>query len=171
MLVVEGVDVIIMCQLFLVSDSVCLVFQVESDIEWIKVVIIVICNICGEMCILLGKVLDVYLYNGKDIDCECLVVNYNFMCWFVKLECIIWLNVEDFVLVFVIGLVGDMEILVLMVGLIDKDVEIECLGKEIDKLCKEVVCGESKLCNFNFVDKVFDEVVVKECEKLDDYCL
>ncbi|MBG13266.1 MAG: valine--tRNA ligase [Alcanivorax sp.] len=165
----EGADATIMRQPFPVSDSERLDPQAESDIEWIKAVITVIRNIRGEMRIPPGKALDVYLHNGKDIDRERLAANHNFMCRLAKLERITWLNAEDSAPASATGLVGDMEILVPMAGLIDKDAEIERLGKEIDKLRKEVARGESKLRNPNFVDKAPDEVVAKEREKLDDH--
>lgn len=165
----EGADATIMRQPFPVSDHERLDPQAESDIEWIKAVITVIRNIRGEMRIPPGKALDVYLHNGKDIDRERLAANHNFMCRLAKLERITWLNAEDSAPASATGLVGDMEILVPMAGLIDKDAEIERLGKEIDKLRKEVARGESKLRNPNFVDKAPDEVVAKEREKLDDH--
>lgn len=165
----EGADATIMRQPFPVSDSARLDPQAESDIEWIKAVITVIRNIRGEMRIPPGKALDVYLHNGKDIDRERLAANHNFMCRLAKLERITWLNAEDSAPASATGLVGDMEILVPMAGLIDKDAEIERLGKEIEKLRKEVARGESKLRNPNFVDKAPDEVVAKEREKLDDH--
>jgi valyl-tRNA synthetase len=165
----EGADATIMRQPFPVSDGERLDPQAESDIEWIKAVITVIRNIRGEMRIPPGKALDVYLHNGKDIDRERLAANHNFMCRLAKLERITWLNAEDSAPASATGLVGDMEILVPMAGLIDKDAEIERLGKEIDKLRKEVARGESKLRNPNFVDKAPDEVVAKEREKLDDH--
>ena len=165
----EGADATIMRQPFPVSDHERLDPQAESDIEWIKAVITVIRNIRGEMRIPPGKALDVYLHNGKDIDRERLAANHNFMCRLAKLERITWLNAEDSAPASATGLVGDMEILVPMAGLIDKDAEIERLGKEIEKLRKEVARGESKLRNPNFVDKAPDEVVAKEREKLDDH--
>ena len=165
----EGADATIMRQPFPVSDHERLDPRAESDIEWIKAVITVIRNIRGEMRIPPGKALDVYLHNGKDIDRERLAANHNFMCRLAKLERITWLNAEDSAPASATGLVGDMEILVPMAGLIDKDAEIERLGKEIEKLRKEVARGESKLRNPNFVDKAPDEVVAKEREKLDDH--
>ncbi|QVL42336.1 MAG: valine--tRNA ligase [Alcanivorax sp.] len=165
----EGAAATIMRQPFPVSDSERLDPQAESDIEWIKAVITVVRNIRGEMRIPPGKALDVYLHNGKDIDRERLAANHNFMCRLAKLERITWLNAEDSAPASATGLVGDMEILVPMAGLIDKDAEIERLGKEIDKLRKEVARGEGKLRNPNFVDKAPDEVVAKEREKLDDH--
>ncbi|HEX5676752.1 MAG TPA: valine--tRNA ligase [Alcanivorax sp.] len=159
----------IMRQPFPVSDSQRLDPEAERDIEWIKAVITVVRNIRGEMRIPPGKALDVYLHNGKDSDRERLTANHNFMCRLAKLERITWLNAEDSAPASATGLVGDMEILVPMAGLIDKDAEIERLGKEIEKLRKEVARGESKLRNPNFVDKAPDDVVAKERGKLDDH--
>ena len=164
-----GASATIMRQPFPVSDNARLDPQAERDIDWIKAVITVVRNIRGEMRIPPGKSLDVYLHNGKDSDRERLAANHNFMCRLAKLERITWLNTEDSAPASATGLVGDMEILVPMAGLIDKDAEIERLGKEIEKLRKEVARGEGKLRNPNFVDKAPDEVVAKEREKLDDH--
>ena len=164
-----GPSATIMRQPFPVADSERLDPGAESDIEWIKAVITVVRNIRGEMRIPPGKSLDVYLHNGKDSDRERLTANHNFMCRLAKLEGITWLNAEDSAPASATGLVGDMEILVPMAGLIDKDAEIERLGKEIEKLRKEVARGEGKLRNPNFVDKAPDDVVAKEREKLDDH--
>jgi len=164
-----GPSATIMRQPFPVADSERLDPRAESDIEWIKAVITVVRNIRGEMRIPPGKSLDVYLHNGKDSDRERLTANHNFMCRLAKLEGITWLNAEDSAPASATGLVGDMEILVPMAGLIDKDAEIERLGKEIEKLRKEVARGEGKLRNPNFVDKAPDDVVAKEREKLDDH--
>lgn len=63
---------IIMLQLFLQYD----VFQVDEvvlvDIEWLKQVIVVVCNICVEMNIVLGKLLELLLC-GCSVDVECCV--------------------------------------------------------------------------------------------------
>lgn len=67
------------------------------------------------------------------------------------------------------ALVGDMEILVPMAGLIDKDAETARLNKEIEKLEKEVSRTQGKLNNEKFVGKAPAEVVQKEKDKLADY--
>ena len=63
------------------------------------------------------------------------------------------------------SLVDQMEILVPMAGLIDKDAETSRLHKEIDKLQKDLARIEGKLSNPKFVDKAPAEVVDKEREK------
>ncbi len=60
------------------------------------------------------------------------------------------------------ALVGTMEILVPMAGLIDKDAEIARLSKESAKLELDITKTEGKLSNAAFVDKAPAEVVEKE---------
>ncbi len=64
------------------------------------------------------------------------------------------------------ALVDDLEILVPMAGLIDKDAELSRLAREIDKLQKELSRIEGKLQNSAFVDKAPAAVVEKEREKM-----
>ena len=143
--------------------------QAEQDIAWIKAVITAIRNIRGEMRIPPSRTLDVYLHNGKDEDQRRLQANHNFLCRLAKLDSISWLNADDSAPASATSLVGDMEILVPMAGLIDKDAEIDRLTKEVDKLRKEVGRAEGKLKNPAFVDKAPEAVVTKEKAKLDDY--
>ena len=159
----------IMLQPYPAADNDLIDVQAEQDIEWIKAVITAVRNIRGEMRIPPGKSLEVYLHNGKDSDQARLDANHNFLCRLARLDSITWLKPEDSAPASATGLVGDMEILVPMAGLIDKNAEIERLGKEIEKLRKEVGRGEGKLRNPNFVDKAPEAVVSKEREKLDDH--
>jgi valyl-tRNA synthetase len=66
------------------------------------------------------------------------------------------------------ALVGEMEILIPMAGLIDKDAELARLQKAADKLEKDVARTEGKLNNQNFVGKAPAEVIDKEKAKLAD---
>jgi len=159
----------IMLQAFPASDASKIDEEAETGAEWVKAVISAVRNIRGEMGIPLGKALPVYLHNGKDSDKALLDANRSFLSKLAKLESITWLNAEDSAPASATALVGDMEILVPMAGLIDKDAEIERLSKEIDKLRKEVGRAEVKLKNPKFVDKAPQAVVDKEKAKLDDY--
>ena len=64
------------------------------------------------------------------------------------------------------ALVGKMEILIPLEGLIDKDAEIARLDKEISKLDKIIKQSAGKLSNENYVAKAPADVVAKEREKL-----
>ncbi len=137
----------------------------EDDIHWIKQVVIAARNIRGEMDISPGKKLPVYLHNGTDSDLNRLKSYEPFLTNLAKLERITWLS-DETPPVSATQLVGDMEVLVPMAGLIDKDAESQRLQKEIDKLDKEIVRLEGKLCNEKFISKAPAEVVEKEKEKL-----
>lgn len=66
------------------------------------------------------------------------------------------------------AVVGDIELLVPMTGLIDVKAESAHLQKEIKKLSKGLARIEGKLNNPKFVDKAPAEVVAKEKDKLTD---
>jgi valyl-tRNA synthetase len=143
--------------------------QAEADVRWLRGVISAIRNIRGEMRISPATELTVYLHNGSDEDKTRLEQNRRYLCKLAKLESIIWLQESDSAPPSATQLVGQMEILVPMAGLIDKQAELDRLGKEIAKLKQEVSRIESKLKNPGFADKAPAEVVAKEQSKLDDY--
>ncbi|HBA33379.1 MAG TPA: hypothetical protein DCZ12_04505, partial [Gammaproteobacteria bacterium] len=64
------------------------------------------------------------------------------------------------------ALVGDLEILIPLAGLIDKDAELARLQKEMDKLDKDAGRIQNKLANENFVARAPEAVVEKERQKL-----
>jgi valyl-tRNA synthetase len=57
------------------------------------------------------------------------------------------------------ALVGEMQILIPLAGLIDKDAEIARLSKEIEKIEKNLAGVESRLNNPAFVEKAKPEVI------------
>ncbi|MNZ39764.1 Valine--tRNA ligase [compost metagenome] len=64
------------------------------------------------------------------------------------------------------ALVGDMQVLVPMAGLIDKGAELARLDKEIQRLDGEVKRVGGKLANEGFVAKAPADVIDKERAKL-----
>jgi len=141
----------------------------EADIEWIKRVIEGIRNIRGEMNIAPSKALSVLMRNGSDKDQQRLLENMAFLQKLAKLESVTWLQVGDEVPMSATALVGDMEVLVPMAGLIDKDAELARLQKEIDKITKELGKIQGKLSNDSFIAKAPVAVVEKEKEKQADF--
>jgi len=143
--------------------------QATRDIEWLKGVIIAVRNIRAEMNIAPGKPLDVLLTKGQPEDAERLEQNRRFLAKLAKLESVTWLaNPEDAPLS-ATQLVGDMEVLVPMADLIDKDAELARLAKEIEKQDKLIGGIEKKLGNEGFIAKAPDAVIEKERGKLAEY--
>ena len=137
----------------------------NADIEWLKSFIVGVRNIRGEMNIPPGKALPVLVRNGSDNDKSRLDNNAPFLTQLAKLDSITWLSEGDNAPVAATSLVGSMEILVPMAGLIDQEAELKRLTKEIEKLDKDLARIRGKLSNAAFVDKAPADVVAKERAK------
>ena len=142
--------------------------QAITDVEWLKGVIEGVRNIRGEMNISPAKSVPLYFANGSDNDQRCLNDNRQFLMRLASLESITWLNAGEEAPMSATGLVGEMEILVPMAGLIDVQAETARLNKEVDRITKDIQRVEGKLNNPKFVDKAPAEVVQKEKDKLAD---
>lgn len=158
----------IMLQPYPEADSSKVDEQATSDIEWLKNVIIGIRNIRGEMNIAPGKMLPVYFNNGSDDDKARLEANRQFLSKLAHLESITWLEPNEEAPMSATALVGDMDILVPMAGLIDKEAELARLTKEMEKIQKELLKIQGKLSNEKFTSKAPEDVVNKERNRLTD---
>jgi len=142
--------------------------QAEADIEWVKGVVTALRNIRGEMNIPPSKQLPVFFHNGSNEDRRRLDGNAAFLKVLARLEAVTWLAPSESAPPSATQLVGDMEILVPMAGLIDKKAEVARLGKEIERLRGEVARADGKLRNPAFVDKAPPDVVAQARAKLDE---
>jgi valyl-tRNA synthetase len=156
----------IMLQPYPVSDDKDIDKVANADIEWLKGVIVGIRNIRGEMNISPAIELTVLMKNGCEQDKNRLEQNRQFLKKLAKLDNIEWLAEGDEAPVSATALVDQLEILVPMAGLIDKEAELARLAKEIDKLNKDLARIRGKLGNASFVEKAPAEVVAKEQEKM-----
>ncbi|OWV31572.1 valine--tRNA ligase [Halomonas campaniensis] len=164
-----GENASIMLQAWPEADESKIDDQASLDIEWLKGVIIAVRNIRAEMNIAPGKPLDVLLAKGKPEDAERLESNRRFLSKLAKLESVTWLENPDDAPLSATQLVGDMEVLVPMADLIDKDAEIARLSKEIEKQDKLIGGIEKKLGNDGFIAKAPVAVVDKERGKLAEF--
>lgn len=137
-----------------------------DEVEWIKNFIVGIRQIRSGMDIKPGKPLPVLLQNGNATDKQLFETHESYLMKLAKLESITWLNDGDDAPESATSLVGEMKLLIPMAGLIDKDVELKRLDKEIEKLTKHSKQLEGKLSNPGFTDKAPEAVVQKERDKL-----
>jgi len=133
-----------------------------NDVAWLQEIILGLRNIRGEMNISPAKELTVLFKNGSTEDQARLNSYQQFLKKMASLESISWLGTEDKEPLSATTLVGQMEILVPMAGLIDKDAELARLNKESTKLEQNIARMEVKLNNPTFVDKAPADVVEKE---------
>ncbi|KEQ12128.1 valine--tRNA ligase [Endozoicomonas numazuensis] len=138
----------------------------EQDIEWLKGFITGIRNIRAELNIGPSRELSVLLRNLSSDDQRRLNENTAFLKSLAKLTDIRVLASDEEAPMSTTQLVGKMEVLVPMAGLIDKDKEIARLSKEVERLNKEVQRFEGKLSNEKFINNAKAEVVEKERSKL-----
>lgn len=164
---VEGPSV--MTQPWPKADEALIDEDATRDIEWLKGVIVAVRNIRAEMNIAPGKPLEALLTKGTAGDSERLAANRLFLSKLAKLERVEWLDDPAKAPLSATQLVGEMEVLVPMADLIDKDTELARLAKEIDKQEKLIGGIEKKLGNESFVAKAPAAVVEKERAKLADF--
>ena len=142
--------------------------QAESDIEWVKSFVVGIRNIRGEMDIPPSKKLPVLLANASSQDIERLAKTQDYLVLLAKLDGITVLGKSDKAPACATAIVGEMEIMIPMAGLIDKDAELKRLNKSAEKLENDVKRTQGKLSNENFVGKAPEAVINKERAKLED---
>ncbi len=141
----------------------------ETDISWLQGVILAVRNIRGEMNIPPGKLLPVLCQKGSAADEKRCADYASFLKSLAKLESLTWLSAGAEAPMSAIQLVGDMQVLVPMAGLIDKNAEIARLQKEISKREQEIGRVESKLGNESFVARAPADVVEKEKAKIAEH--
>ena len=154
----------IMSQPYPVADNNKIDDAAVADMEWLMEFITGVRSIRSQMNIPPKKQLPVLLKDSVEQDQTRLAANQEFLSRLANLESITLLEGEAPAAA--TALVGKMEILIPLEGLIDKGAEIQRLDKEITKLEKVIKQSTGKLNNENYVAKAPAEVVQKERAKL-----
>jgi valyl-tRNA synthetase len=139
-----------------------------DDIEWVKSFIVGIRNIRGEMDIPPSKPLPILLRNASQSDQSRLHKSGSYLAKLAKLESVTHLAQGEKAPASATALVGEMEILIPMAGLIDKEAELARLNKAAEKIEKDAQRTKGKLSNESFVSKAPAAVIDKERTKLAD---
>ena len=158
----------IMLQPYPIADESKVDEIAETDLNWVRGIIDGVRNIRGEMNISPGKPVPVLLKQGDTADRQRLNTNSQFLIKLAKLESITWMEEGAEAPLSATALVGELEVLVPMAGLIDKNAELGRLNKELGKLQGEIKRLGGKLGNAKFVDKAPVQVIEKERTKLKD---
>ena len=158
----------IMLQPFPVADEKLISDAASKDVDWLKTVVTGVRNIRGEMDISPARQVPILFSNGSTEDHERLDKFTRELTFLVRPESLTWLGDNAEKPMSATALVGEMELLVPMAGLIDKEAELARLDKEIDRKQKDRAKTEGKINNPSFVEKAPEEVVQKERDKLKD---
>ncbi|BBN60050.1 valine--tRNA ligase [Hydrogenovibrio marinus] len=159
----------IMLQPYPLSDNSKIDTAAVAELEWVKQFIMGVRRIRSEMNIAPSKQLPVILTKLSATDELWLENNHLYLSTLAKLESITVLSDSEEAPESAVALVGEMNILIPMAGLIDKEAELERLNKEINRLESDIQRMEGKLSNDSFVAKAPEAVVAKERQKLDEH--
>lgn len=155
----------IMLQSFPQYDASQVDEQAMGDLEWLKQFILAVRNIRGEMDISPNKPLSVLLRQVGESDQRRLSENKAFLSALAKLETITVLDETKTAPASATALLGEMEILIPMAGLIDKAAELSRIERQLTKAQGDLQRVKGKLSNENFVNKAPEAVINKERAK------
>ena len=141
----------------------------EQDLTWLKTIVHTIRTLRSEMNIAPGKKIPLLLYKGNKTDRENSHIFLNDIMNLAKINEINWIVEKEKNTTHAMGVVGNLELLIPMQGLINTEAEIQRLKKEILKIEKEIERAESKLANTAFVKKAPSEIIAQERQRLADF--
>lgn len=150
-------------------DAALINTEAQTDVEWMKQIIVGIRTIRSEMSLSPALTIPVYLRQGTEEDQTRFNRNKTLLVALAKLSDITWLEKNIEPPPSATALAGQVEILIPLAGLINKATEISRLEKELAKLQLEINKAKQKLSNPSFVDKAPPEVVAQEKERLSDF--
>jgi len=137
-----------------------------QQIEWLKKMILAIRTIRGEMNVAPSKKIPLLLQKGTAEDKILLEKELTFFQALAKLESITWLSNNDTPPLSATALVGSLELMIPLAGIIDVSQEVQRLEKEVLKLKKEFDMLQSKHRNGAYLEKAPATLIVKEKERL-----
>ncbi len=142
--------------------------EAEREMAWIQSVVLGVRRIRAEMDIAPGKPLPVLLDGYTEDDRRLCETNRRFLDGLARLEKIEYLGDGETAPEAATALVGEMRVLIPLAGLIDKEAELERLGREISKLETNLERCRAKLTNANFVERAPAQVVEQERGRVTD---
>ncbi|WP_367280399.1 valine--tRNA ligase [Sulfuricaulis sp.] len=136
--------------------------EASEEMRWAMAVITGVRNIRGEMDISPGKPLPLMFQDGFAADKKYLETNRPYLSALARAESITWLDKGQEAPESATALVGHMKVLIPLGSLIDKQAELDRLGKEMEKIEKDLSKAKTKLANADFVARAPKNVVEQE---------
>ncbi len=138
----------------------------ESEVEWIKGIVLGVRQVRGEMDISPAKKLPLLVRNANPVDRDGFARHEGFLGRLAGLESVQLLSDDETAPPAAAAVVGEVTLLVPMAGLIDPAAELTRLTKKLEKTRQEISKATAKLSNANFVANAPAEVVEQERERI-----
>jgi valyl-tRNA synthetase len=142
--------------------------QAEPEMRWVMDFILGVRQIKGEMDIAPSRKLEVLLQNTSATDAEYLKRNLHYLMRLAGVETPRVLAAGEAAPIAAVALLGNLEILVPMKGLIDPTAELERLGKRLRKAQIDLSKLEAKLGNSQFAQNAPPDIVAKDQQRLEE---
>jgi valyl-tRNA synthetase len=142
--------------------------EAEQEMRWVMDFILGVRQIRGEMDIPYSRKLEVQLQNAGTRDLEYLDRNLHYLVRMAGIERPRILSGAEVAPIAAVALLGNLEILVPMKGLIDPAAELERLAKRLRKAQVDMSKMESKLQNGQFAKNAPPEIVAKDQLRLEE---
>ncbi len=140
-----------------------------EEMRWVMAVITGVRNIRGEMDISPGKSLPLLVQDGSTTDKKYLDANHHYLAALARAESITWLKKGQHAPESATALIGHMKVLIPLGSIIDKQAELERLGKEMEKIEKDLSKAKTKLANPDFVARAPKNVVEQENQRVQQF--
>ncbi|KTD30911.1 valyl-tRNA synthetase [Legionella moravica] len=139
---------------------------IEEELDWLKAAIQAIRTIRSEMSISPAKLIPLSIRNITPALEQRVEKYKQTLKALSKVTDIYYLAADEKIPVSATAVLGEIELLIPMANLIDKEAELVRLAKEVAKLDKDIALAQGKLNNPKFTDKAPAEIIAKEQEKL-----
>jgi valyl-tRNA synthetase len=140
----------------------------EPEMRWVMEFILGIRQIRGEMDIAPSRKLEVLLHNAIARDIEYLERNLHYLMRLAGIEAPRVLAAGEAAPISAVALLGNLEVLVPMKGLIDPTAELERLAKRMRKAEIDFSKLEAKLSNSQFAKNAPPDIVAKDQQRLEE---
>jgi len=142
--------------------------QAVLEMRWVMEFILGVRQIRGEMDIAPSRKLEVMLQNAGARDLEYVGRNLHYLMRLAGVEAPRALAVNEAAPISAVALLGNMEILLPMKGLIDPAAELERLAKRLRKAEIDLSKLEAKLGNSQFAQNAPPDIVAKDQQRLEE---
>jgi valyl-tRNA synthetase len=141
----------------------------ENGVAWLQAVIQGVRRIRSELNLPPAKRLDVVFQGGSDADRARQKQFQDALTSLARIQSAQWVG-EDFETAQCgVSVVGDLKVLIPLMGLVDVDEELRRLNRQLQKETAELKKSEGKLGNSRFVDNAPEAVVEQERRRLNTH--